>query len=437
MKRIAASVGLVALGASALHNVKAAGLADAAGGKPWSVSATLRGFYDDNIYTQKGTNRISSFGVQVEPSVGFTLVQDQTSYGGKYTYSGNWYETKQVSSFGHWSHSHEFQGDFSHTFTPHLSVWARDSFVVGQEPDSLRSDSFYQLQQYVQGNNIRNSGKIVADYQFSREFSLEAGYGNNFWDYANQGTVFGTNGPIVTVAFSSLSGELDRIEHAPYLEANWQLAPQTRALLGYSFGQVNFTGDEVIAGIVAPTNIVLRSSDRDSRSHHGYAGLEHTFNPSLSGSVRAGIVIRDQYKSSGQPTDTAPYVNAGLNYAPTPDTSVGLTFAHDLNVTDVVGNDPANYVRGQENSVVSLNISHALTPAVTLSGIGSFQYSEILGGTNFNGKTEQFYTLGLNLDYRINRQVSVHIGYNFDHVSSDVGRDYDRNRYYAGVTASY
>ena len=48
MKKIVASVGLVALGASALQTASAQALVGPDASKPWSVSATIRGFYDDN-----------------------------------------------------------------------------------------------------------------------------------------------------------------------------------------------------------------------------------------------------------------------------------------------------------------------------------------------------------------------------------------------------
>ncbi|HWH68876.1 MAG TPA: hypothetical protein VNT26_05795, partial [Candidatus Sulfotelmatobacter sp.] len=70
MKKIVASVGLVALGASAMH----ASAQDMSGGpdtsKPWSVSATLRGFYDDNTGTVPdavSVNHRGSAGWEVSP----------------------------------------------------------------------------------------------------------------------------------------------------------------------------------------------------------------------------------------------------------------------------------------------------------------------------------------------------------------------------------
>ena len=50
MKRIVASIGLVAVGASGIQAALLPALTKESG-KPWSVSATLRGFYDDNFNT--------------------------------------------------------------------------------------------------------------------------------------------------------------------------------------------------------------------------------------------------------------------------------------------------------------------------------------------------------------------------------------------------
>ena len=61
-KKILASVGLVAMGAMQLRAENVAGLAQTR--KAWTISATLRTFYDDNIFTSPDNSHtaISSFG---------------------------------------------------------------------------------------------------------------------------------------------------------------------------------------------------------------------------------------------------------------------------------------------------------------------------------------------------------------------------------------
>jgi hypothetical protein len=49
-----------------------------------------------------------------------------------------------------------------------------------------------------------------------------------------------------------------------------------------------------------------------------------------------------------------------------------------------------------------------------------------------------FYLVGLNCQYRFNPHFSAELGYSYDLLDSDIpGRGFDRNRVYAGVTATY
>jgi len=219
---------------------------------------------------------------------------------------------------------------------------------------------------------------------------------------------------------------------------NWLLAPQTKLIFGYQYTEVNFTGDEQIR----VDDIVgfggLMSSDRDYRSHYGYAGVDHSFSPDLSGALRAGVRFTEQINTSGQPTDTSPYVSAGLTYRQSADTTIGLNFSHDLSVSDVVGNDPNTYVRGKENSVAAISLMHRLSPALSASLVGTYQYSEYIGGTGiFDGAIRTVYPDWPEAGISINQHLALEAGYSFDHVESDLNRGYDRNRYDLGVTASY
>src|ERR1043165_5955807 len=84
MKRIVASVGMAALGAACIQNSNAqSGGGD--GSKPWTISASLRGFYDDNVNTAS-TGKIETVGAEVSPSFKFELPMDQTTLTFAYTY---------------------------------------------------------------------------------------------------------------------------------------------------------------------------------------------------------------------------------------------------------------------------------------------------------------------------------------------------------------
>ena len=130
MKRIAASVGLVALGASGLQAADTANLSSMQVDKPWSVSATLRGFYDDNINTSKN-NKVHAFGFEISPSVSLGMAGEQTSASLSYTYSGKFFDHAPGGTSDKWDHTHTFDAGLSHTFRPQVQVGVRDSFVVG------------------------------------------------------------------------------------------------------------------------------------------------------------------------------------------------------------------------------------------------------------------------------------------------------------------
>jgi hypothetical protein len=69
--------------------------------------------------------------------------------------------------------------------------------------------------------------------------------------------------------------------------------------------------------------------------------------------------------------------------------------------------------------------------------LGTFQHSVDNGGS-LDGKADTFVLLGLNLQYQINLNWLTEIGYNLDHLDSDIqDRGFTRNRIYAGVTAKF
>jgi hypothetical protein len=101
-------------------------------------------------------------------------------------------------------------------------------------------------------------------------------------------------------------------------------------------------------------------------------------------------------------------------------------------------NTAGQVTQDQESTVVYGSINHSLTPKLTASLVGHFQYSTYNDG-QFNNQSSQFYNLGLDLSYSFNRHLSSDIGYNFDYytTASALGQDYNRNRVYLGITATY
>jgi hypothetical protein len=431
MKKIVASVGLVALGASGLSAASVAGLS-AETVKPWTVSATLRGFYDDNLNSSH-SDKQDVFGVEASPSLGFAWASDLTSISLGYTYTFKYYDHRPAGNTDRYDQEHEFNVALAHTFSPRASLSVKDSFVIGQEPDTLRSGNFFEGPlQRLAGDNIRNLGTITLNAQLTRSFGVEVGYVNSYFDYSQHGAVTDLSGNF----FPSASGLLDRIEHAGHLDGRWQFAPETTGVLGYEFREVNYIGDEFISD---PFGIdPLKSDVRDSRSHYGYLGVDHAFRPDLSGSVRLGARFTDYYNDPTGANDVSPYAMASLRYVYLPESWLEAGFSFDQTATDQfsIASD-GNITRSADSASFWASIHHQFTPQLSGTLLGQVQNSELNGGTE-DGRRDLFYIIGISLEYKINTYLSTHIGYNFDKLDSDLnGRSFDRNRVYVGVTASY
>src|SRR5580765_4276859 len=101
MKKLIASAGLVAVGATSLQAAYAPGLSPLETAKPWSISATVRGFYDDNYPTAPAsfTGKTSSFGFEFSPSAAINIPMDQTYFGASYIYTMKYYESRPNDNF--------------------------------------------------------------------------------------------------------------------------------------------------------------------------------------------------------------------------------------------------------------------------------------------------------------------------------------------------
>src|ERR1051326_4569876 len=111
MKKIIASASLAALGAAGVQAAYAPGLSPMEKAKPWTISAVLRGFYDDNPTASFRTQKQESWGLEVSPSLGVNIAMDQTLIGFNYTYDLRFYEARAKNDA---DHTHDLSLKISH-----------------------------------------------------------------------------------------------------------------------------------------------------------------------------------------------------------------------------------------------------------------------------------------------------------------------------------
>jgi len=451
MKRIVASVSLAALGASALPNAIAQSSDNS---KNWSVAATLRGFYDDNTATLPNDSAVptgykrGSFGFEFSPSGLWNWSpQEQTTFNLGVLYSLKYYIDKPPFSADHVDQAFTFNAGISHAFSEELKVRVSDSFVIGQEPDMLRAGNSFSTFQRIPGDNIRNYGSVALDWLPTPKFGLSFGYDNSYYDYKQAGVGFQPAGftdffgsPVYNI-IPSLSGTLDRIENRAHVEGLYQLLPETKVLLGYQFTDYSYTGDELIGGYFDPflgeVFSPVFSKMRNIREHTVYAGAIHNFLPELTGSIRAGGSYIDYYNDPNTAANWSPYALASLKSAYAKESSVELGFSYDITASDVVGFSNGTFTQNAEAAVVFLNVVHRITPALFANLMFQFQNNLYKGGS-FDNVNDQYFLVGLDMEYRFLPNLSAHAGYNYDNLDSSINnRGYDRNRVYIGITASY
>src|SRR5580693_1677236 len=105
MKNFVIFVGLAAAG-TASFQVYAQDLTPMQTTKIWSVSSTLRGFYDDNYTTSSNGNKQGSAGYEVSPTVQFNVPLQQTEIGLKYTYGLYYYQERRNQGNDPYDQSH-------------------------------------------------------------------------------------------------------------------------------------------------------------------------------------------------------------------------------------------------------------------------------------------------------------------------------------------
>lgn len=407
MKKLIKAAGLLTAGAA----ISTAALAEG----PYTLSAGLRGFYDDNIFT--GNNKVdidgdgladqrkqSSFGFEVTPGIRFSVPLDNTTISAGYTYGLRYYEDRPGRSYDQF---HLADVQLNHAFNERYKVSLFDNFAIAQEPEQVGSSPGAPNSQLLraEGSNLRNTAGLDFTAAIAPQWSAVVGYRNSYFDYDAQ----------------QFGDFLNRIEHLPSLGIRYQLSPKTVTSLNYQYGD----------------NDYKTANERDAKSHYFFAGVDHSFTARLVGAIRAGAqFIEWNNAQGGQRGDaTNPYIDANLTYSYSDGSTAQLGVRHGRNATDLAG------VLDQRSTLVYGSLNHQITARLRASLVGQYQNAEFVGvtdGVGADGSSEDYLSLGFTLNYKVNTYLSAEAAYYFDRLSSKIDlRDYDRNRVFVGVRATY
>jgi len=445
MKKFFASVGLAAFGASTLNAQFTPTVTPAELAKPWSVAATLRGFYNDNPLTLPNAVAKSTYGVEVAPMVAMNTTMNLTTVNLSYIY-----DLKYFDRYSETQSSHQFNMNVTQNFSERYSLKAIDSFVVAQEP-SVIDPSISSSPLYTTGDNVHNNGTLTFTDVLSQDFDAVLAYNNNlyayqqtFGDVPNPGYVNGAAVAGQPALSPSRSALLDRMEQLAAASLRWKAMNDLTLAGGYQYGHTGYTSPEAIIFGGAPGTQTpggagnVYSNVRNSDSHYGYVEAVEDFTSTLSATLRAGAQYLDYYNAHA--STTGPYVDANLTWTYMSGSLAQVGVRHQHSATDVVGSVPAangSPTLDADDTAAYLSVNHQIAGGFTGGLLGQFQHSAFNGGT-VDGKSEDYYIFGLNFAYKFTEYLNAETGWNWSKLVSDIsGRDYTEDEVYIGLRANY
>ena len=387
---------IITLGVAAIG---VAGVQAADAGKVWEVTASLRGFYDDNYTTSPDELAEESWGIEVSPGINFTLGEGtDMEFSAGYAFGMRYYEDRESDNE---DYGHELGISLDKKFSDTSVLLLSNGLVVAQEPEILNGGTPLR----IEGDNLRNT--FAARYRriLSGSTGVDIGYGNSIFDYEEQ----------------YHSALLDRSYNEVSLDVFYGMA-ETEYYAGYRYSSTDFEGD-----VLQVPGLVFNPAARSNHAHAGYVGARHQLDKNILANVRAGVQNVDYYDFDLMPglipeDESSPYVDARMEweYAEGSKLVAGATIARGA--TDLQAAD-------QEIGSVYAQLLHKISGRVHGTLTGRFQDAEISGGgEKLDGKEESLLLLGASLTYAIADNIWAEVSYNYDELDSDVPhRSFDRN----------
>jgi hypothetical protein len=428
MKKLFASAGLMAIGMASLHaDEYAPDVTAMDASRVWSISGTLRGFYDSNYTTSPQSQY--SWGFEVSPSISIIVPLQQTELGLRYTYGLYFYQARENQGANPIDQTQNLNVWIDHAFSERWEAKVQDAFIVSQDPQLTANGSAFPYR--AQGNNINNIGTVSVHTEWSSLFSTDLSYQNSFVKYQND---------TPNAANPSLASYLNQLDHTIFLNLNYQYEPDLSFLIGYKFTFNQFTADQPIGTVPGGAYF---SSNLNNYSHYLYVGGTYNANKNLDATAQVGVTYVNNYNlpsfTSQDSTTLLPYANLALTYTYLPGCYAQLGFTEDVGTSDAPNPSALNnsLTTFQETSVVYGTINHKITPYLTGSVIARWQYGIYHGGAS-DGDGQAWYSVGVNLSYALTTYLSADAGFNYDYVTTTTALPgYHRNVTYLGLTASY
>ena len=355
------------------------------------IYATVSGGYDDNVSNtpnNKQSSAYSNSNLILDYTFGDPRLQLVLNGGAGFTY--------YFSHLSNQDYDIDLKGALGITYKQSPRLTLGGTVLVSY----LTEPSF----QYAGGLNARNGNylyttdKAFIQYAWSNRFATKTSYSFEAYNY-DKNTVG---------AFSN------RVSNVFANEFRFQMVPTTTLIVEYRYGITRYD-----------------NSFLNSETHYALGGIDHIFNPRLSGTFRGGA----QFVSYDNVGDrTGPYFEGNVNYALGRRTSVSWINRYGIEEPDTPNSQSRTTFRS------GLQTKFSLTSRVD-TGLDLFyvhdDYHALTPGTG-GAFTENTFDTGFSIRWAITNLVGVQAGYHYTDVSSDAAsREYSRNRVFGGVNVTF
>jgi len=292
--------------------------------------------------------------------------------------------------------------NWTHRVSERLRFVSRNVLTYELEPDYSVG---FQAQRQI-GNYFRWSTDNAVGYRWSERFATYTGI-------RFQG-----------ITFDDFSGG-DRSMWTLYNDFRYQVSERTVATFTYRYQDV-----DADAQVTDATNQFI------------LVGVEHRFSPRSTAVIRAGAQIRDV--SQGDDS-TNPYLEASVNtqvnevfsirgYARygVEDWQRALTFPAAPGLLAIYSNTDTLRIGFTGDYQLSREIS--FTGGVNFAFL---DFTDLQRGIGPSSVEEELLNAFIGVNYQVNESLNLNARYNFEDLSSDAGRSYDRNRFSVGASTTF
>lgn len=360
--------------------------------KPFTISATIREIYDDNIFTTK-SNLVSSFNTEISPSILLDFPMEDSEFTARYTFGATYYENRTGDSF---DLTHEASAQYNHSFSDRFSMTAAEDFRYFTEPSIFESIGT----PYRSGAYYANTVNLGFNAQWTPLFGTSTTYANNIIKYET----------------SSIATGQDNIENTVGQNFLFAILPKVNLVFGAIYDDTSY--DSVARGYT---------------SYTGTTGLDWQALPTLSigGRVGASYITAEQAGSSA-----SPYGAVTVNWQLGARSSLKFDYTHSVVPTDLVS------AEAQIGDRFDTTFTYNITPKINVHLDGIFTYGQYTTELSSPGSASNFseddYGIDTGAVYHLNNLIDLSAGYLLSGVSSQLSfRDYTRNQVYIGIRGTY